>query len=42
MQRHAQCDSHHKIHVFPQWQPQQALILRQRIHSIEHFDRHQN
>jgi len=42
MQRHAQHNSHHKIHILPHWQPQQTFILRQRIHSIEHLNRHQD
>ena len=38
MQRHAQRNRTNKVHVLPQRQPQQTLILRERVHRVEHLD----
>ena len=42
VERHAQRDRAHEEGVIPQGQPEQALVLGERIHRIEHLDRDEN
>jgi hypothetical protein len=42
VQSHAERNSTDKVHVLPHWQAEQALILRQRVHRVEHLDSDEN
>jgi len=42
MQQHAQRNGANQVHVLPQRQPEQALVLRKRVHGVEHLDRDQD
>ena len=38
MESHAQCDRPDEEEVLPERKPQQTLVLRQRVHRVEHLD----
>lgn len=42
VQEHAQRDCSDQIGVLPYWQPEQALVFRQRVHGIKHLDSDQD
>ena len=42
MQEHAQGNGANQVHVLPQGQAKQTLVLRERVHGVEHLDRDQD
>ena len=42
VQQHAESDGTGEVHVLPKWELEQALVLRERIHGVEHFHCHQD
>lgn len=42
VERHAQRNRTDKVHVAPQREPQEALVLRERVHRVEHLNRHED
>jgi len=42
VQAHAQRDRGHQERILPQRQHQERLILRQRVHGVEHLDGYQD
>ena len=42
VQGHAQRNGSDQVWVLPYRQPEQTLVLRQRVHGVEHLDGHQD
>ena len=42
MESHAQRDRPDEEGVLPEGKPQQALVLRERVHRVEHLDGYEN
>ena len=42
MQQHTQRDCCDEVRVSPHRQAQETLVLRQRVHGVEHLDGHEN